>query len=50
METHPRMPAIGEVAPAFSASTNGGKTISLADFKGKSAVVLYFYPRDDTPG
>ncbi|MGH7952903.1 MAG: thioredoxin-dependent thiol peroxidase [Limisphaerales bacterium] len=39
----------GEVAPGFSADTNGGGKISLADFKGKN-VVLYFYPRDDTPG
>ena len=39
----------GDVAPDFSAATNGGGKISLADFKGKN-VILYFYPRDDTPG
>jgi peroxiredoxin Q/BCP len=39
----------GDVAPAFTAATNGGGSVSLADFKGKQ-VVLYFYPRDDTPG
>ena len=39
----------GDVAPAFTATTNGGQTISLSDFKGKS-VILYFYPKDDTPG
>ena len=39
----------GDVAPGFSAATNGGGRVSLADFKGKN-VVLYFYPRDDTPG
>jgi peroxiredoxin Q/BCP len=39
----------GDNAPAFSAITNGGGTTSLADFKGKH-VILYFYPRDDTPG
>jgi peroxiredoxin Q/BCP len=39
----------GDVAPAFTVATNGGGRISLADFKGKN-VVLYFYPRDDTPG
>ncbi len=39
----------GVVAPEFSAATNGGGKVSLADFKGK-AVILYFYPRDDTPG
>jgi len=39
----------GDLAPAFTAATNGGGKISLADLKGKS-VILYFYPRDDTPG
>lgn len=39
----------GDLAPEFSANTNGGGKISLADFKGKN-VILYFYPRDDTPG
>jgi peroxiredoxin Q/BCP len=44
------MPGVGEVAPAFSLPTTDSKTISLADFRGKQAVVLYFYPTDDTPG
>ncbi len=39
----------GDVAPAFTAAINGGGKVSLADFKGKN-VILYFYPRDDTPG
>jgi peroxiredoxin Q/BCP len=39
----------GDAAPEFSAATNGGGKISLADFKGRS-VILYFYPKDDTPG
>ncbi len=39
----------GDVAPAFTAPTSGGPTASLADFKGRP-VILYFYPRDDTPG
>jgi thioredoxin-dependent peroxiredoxin len=39
----------GDAAPDFSAATNGGGKVSLADFKGKN-VILYFYPRDDTPG
>ena len=39
----------GDLAPAFTAATNGGDSVSLSDFKGKQ-VVLYFYPRDDTPG
>ena len=40
---------VGDRAPAFSMPRDGGGTISLDDLKGKS-VVLYFYPRDDTPG
>jgi peroxiredoxin Q/BCP len=39
----------GDVAPKFTVATNGGGKISLADFKGKN-VILYFYPKDDTPG
>ena len=39
----------GDVAPEFSAATSGGGKVSLPDFKGKN-VVLYFYPKDDTPG
>jgi len=40
---------VGDPAPAFQASDEQGKTVSLADFKGK-AVLLYFYPMDNTPG
>ena len=43
------MPEIGETAPTFTLPRDGGGEMSLADLKGK-AVVLYFYPRDDTPG
>jgi len=39
----------GDVAPGFTAATNGGGKVSLSDFRGKH-VVLYFYPRDNTPG
>src|SRR6266496_507009 len=39
----------GDPAPGFTAPTNGGGKVSLSDFKGKH-VILYFYPRDDTPG
>src|SRR5580693_10188314 len=39
----------GDKAPAFTAPTNGGGRISLSDYKGKN-VILYFYPKDDTPG
>lgn len=37
-------------APAFSAPNQDGDTINLADFRGMKNVVLYFYPKDDTPG
>ena len=39
----------GDKAPDFTATDQNGKTVSLADFKGKN-VILYFYPKDDTPG
>ena len=41
--------AVGTVAPAFTAKDDAGKTIALSDFADKT-VVLYFYPKDDTPG
>ena len=40
---------VGKKAPSFKLKNQGGKTISLSDLKGKP-VVLYFYPKDDTPG
>ena len=39
----------GDLAPDFKASTNTGEEVSLSGLKGKH-VVLYFYPKDDTPG
>ena len=39
----------GDPAPAFSALNEKGETVQLSDFKGKK-LVLYFYPKDDTPG
>jgi thioredoxin-dependent peroxiredoxin len=39
----------GDAAPQFTAPVNGGGEVSLYDFKGKH-VILYFYPRDNTPG
>ena len=39
----------GDPAPDFSAETDSGAVVSLRELKGK-AVVLYFYPKDDTPG
>ncbi len=43
------MPVQGELAPDFKAPTDEGKTISLKALRGRP-VVLYFYPKDDTPG
>lgn len=39
----------GKAAPAFTLPDQDGKAVSLKDFAGKN-VILYFYPRDDTPG
>jgi len=39
----------GDKAPAFSLKDTDGKTVKLSDFKGRK-LVLYFYPKDDTPG
>jgi len=40
---------VGDKAPSFTLPADGGGKVSLKDFKGK-AVVLYFYPKDDTSG
>jgi peroxiredoxin Q/BCP len=40
---------VGRKAPAFSAPDQTGKIVSLSDFEGET-VILYFYPKDDTPG
>ena len=40
---------VGTNAPGFTVKDTNGNTVSLSDFKGKT-VVLYFYPKDDTPG
>jgi len=40
---------VGDKAPAFRAKNQDGETMSLSDFKGRPLVV-YFYPKDDTPG
>ena len=45
----PAVPTIGSMAPDFTLDSQEGKPISLHDFKGKW-VVLYFYPKDQTPG
>ena len=41
--------AVGTKAPSFRTIDDEGNTVSLSDFQGK-IVVLYFYPKDDTPG
>lgn len=41
---------VGAKAPAFNLPASNGKNVSLEEFKGKKNVVLYFYPKDDTPG
>jgi thioredoxin-dependent peroxiredoxin len=43
------MPAIGQTAPEFSLPSQDGTSVSLKDFRGQW-VVLYFYPKDNTPG
>jgi len=40
----------GSKAPAFSATDDQDATVRLADFLGKKDVVLFFYPKADTPG
>jgi thioredoxin-dependent peroxiredoxin len=40
----------GKAAPAFTLTAHNGEKVSLKDFKGDKQVVLYFYPKDDTPG
>ena len=43
-------PKIGNLAPKFALQDHDGNAVSLSDFKGKSAVVVYFYPKAMTPG
>ncbi len=40
----------GQASPDFKAQDESGNTVQLSDFKGKKNVILYFYPKDDTPG
>jgi peroxiredoxin Q/BCP len=44
------LPVIGKPAPDFTLPSTTGETITLKQFKGKKTVVLYFYPKDETPG
>ena len=43
------LPKVGAAAPAFTAEDDSGGTVKLSDLKGEW-VVLFFYPKDDTPG
>src|SRR5438128_933569 len=47
--TERKVPEVGKKAPAFSLPDAGGKKHSLKDYAGRK-VVLYFYPKDATPG
>ena len=44
------LPALGSVAPDFSATANDGSPVSLRELLAEGAVALFFYPGDDTPG
>jgi peroxiredoxin Q/BCP len=41
---------VGDLAPDFTLPNQSGETVALSQFRGQKAVVLYFYPKDDTPG
>lgn len=40
---------VGDPAPEFTATASDGRRVSLSDFQGKQAVVVFFYPRDNSP-
>jgi peroxiredoxin Q/BCP len=50
MPTANLLPVIGKPAPDFSLPSTSGESVSLKQFKNKKTVVLYFYPKDETPG
>lgn len=41
---------VGDLAPDFTLPTQSGQTVSLHEYRGKKALIVYFYPKDDTPG
>jgi peroxiredoxin Q/BCP len=45
-----KTPAVGDKAPLIQGKDQNGKTFKLADVVGKKVVLLYFYPKDNTPG
>jgi peroxiredoxin Q/BCP len=44
------LPVIGKPAPDFTLPSTTGEPVTLRQFKGKKTVILYFYPKDETPG
>ncbi len=50
MSTPENLPTVGQEAPGFELESTGGGTVSLAGFRNRQPVVLYFYPKDQTPG
>lgn len=46
----PKIPGVGAPAPSFEGQDQDGKSWKLADLIGRKVVLLYFYPKDDTPG
>ena len=50
MATATLLPVIGKPAPDFTLPSTSGEPVSLKQFKNKKTVVLYFYPKDETPG
>jgi thioredoxin-dependent peroxiredoxin len=47
--TSPSVPRVGDDAPDFTATTDSGAPLTLSALRGR-VVVLFFYPKDDTPG
>lgn len=41
---------VGDIAPNFTLEAHDGSMVRLADFRDKKNVVIFFYPKDDTPG
>ena len=50
MATATLLPVIGKTAPDFTLPSTTGEPVSLKQYKNKKTVVLYFYPKDETPG
>jgi peroxiredoxin Q/BCP len=50
MATEYKLPPVGTKPPLFSLPSSEGKTVELAAILGKQSIVLYFYPKADTPG